>query len=296
MFAGVHTALVTPFLEDFTLDADAFRAIIDDQLDNGVAGIVPCGTTGESPTLTHEEHVRVIQLAVRHTAGRGIVIAGTGSNSTTEAINLTQAAELAGADASLQVAPYYNKPSQDGLYRHFRAIAQSTELPIMLYSIPGRCVIEIEVDTVARLAEDCSNIVAIKEAGGRTERVTALRAKLPDDFQILSGDDGLTVPFMKEGACGVVSVTSNILPKVMADLVSAMADGNTADAESLHAQYEPLFNGMLGIDVNPVPIKAALALAGKCNGRLRLPLCEMAEEKVADLRKILESAGVELSN
>ncbi len=292
MFAGVHTALVTPFSKNGTIDTDAFRAVLDKQFENGIAGVVPCGTTGESPTLSHEEHNLVVQLAVKQTGKRGLVIAGTGSNSTREAIAMTQAAEEVGADAALLVAPYYNKPSQEGLFQHFRAIAESTNLPIMLYSIPGRCVIDIAIDTVVRLAKECPNIMAIKEAGGSVDRVTALRAKLPESFEILSGDDGLTVPFMKEGAVGVVSVASNLVPKTMSDLVTAMAEGRVADAEAIHEKNEALFTGMLGLDVNPVPIKAALNLAGVCGPRVRLPLVEMSEEKVAELKAILEGAGV----
>ncbi len=288
MFAGSHTALATPFLEDGTIDANAFRDLIDDSFDNGITGIVPTGTTGESPTLTNEEHSLVIELAVKHTKGRGLVIAGTGSNSTREAIHMTQHAQEVGADAALLVAPYYNKPSQEGLFQHYKAIADATELPIMLYSIPGRCVIEIAVDTVLRLAKACPNIVAIKEAGGVTSRVEELRAALPGQFEILSGDDALTVDFMKAGGCGVVSVASNIIPKVMADLVQAMLDGREADAQALHDQYSPLFEGFLKLDTNPVPIKAALDLAGKCSDRVRLPMVEMTEDKKNELGTILK--------
>lgn len=292
MFAGAHTALVTPFSPNGTIDSEAYRNLIDKQFDNGIKGVVPVGTTGESATLSTEEHHRVIELAVKQTHGRGIVIAGTGSNSTREAIDLTQAAELAGADAALLVTPYYNKPSQEGLFQHYRAISESTEIPLMLYSIPGRCHIEIEVDTVVRLAAECPNIKAIKEAGGVTERVRQLRSALPEEFEILSGDDALTVDFMKEGAVGVVSVASNLIPGVMADLVSAMSEGRVGDAEELHSKYSPLFEGFLKLDTNPVPIKAALGLAGECRPNLRLPMVEMSEDKVAQLRGILESLGL----
>ncbi|MCL4109432.1 UNVERIFIED_CONTAM: hypothetical protein GTU68_043660 [Idotea baltica] len=292
MFAGVHTALVTPFSKDGNIDTDAFRAVLDKQFENGIAGVVPCGTTGESPTLSHEEHNLVVKLAVKQTAKRGLVIAGAGSNSTREAIEMTQSAEKAGADAVLLVTPYYNKPTQEGLFQHFRAIANSTSLPIMLYSIPGRCVIELEVETVVRLAEACENICAIKEAGGRVERVTALRAKLPAEFEILSGDDGLTVPFMKEGGVGVVSVASNIVPKTMSDMVTAMSEGREDDAMAIHDANQALFTGMLGLDVNPVPIKAALHLKGICEPRVRLPLVQMTDAKVEELKAILEKAGI----
>lgn len=292
MFAGAHTALVTPFLSDGSIDANAFRDLIDFSLGNGIKGIVPTGTTGESPTLSYEEHNLVIELAVKHTKGRGIVIAGTGSNSTREAISMTQHAEEVGADAALLVAPYYNKPSQEGLFQHYKAIADATNLPIMLYSIPGRCVVEIETATVVRLADACSNIRAIKEAGGRTERVVELRSALPDNFEILSGDDALTIDFMKAGGCGVVSVASNLIPKVMSEMVKFMLDGKQDEAEALNQTYSPLFEGFLSLDTNPVPIKTALALAGKCSNHVRLPMVSMSEDKKARLASILTDLGL----
>jgi 4-hydroxy-tetrahydrodipicolinate synthase len=291
MFEGAHTALVTPFNEKGMIDPDAYRALIDKQFDNGIKGIVPVGTTGESATLSTEEHQLVIEMAVKQARKRGLVIAGTGSNSTREAIDLTQAAELAGADAALLVTPYYNKPSQEGLFQHYRAIAQSTELPLMLYSIPGRCHIQIDVETVVRLAE-FPNIRAIKEAGGVTERVVQLRAALPPEFEILSGDDVLTVDFMKAGAVGVVSVASNLIPGAMADLTRAMLEGRVADAEAIHEKYADLFSAFLKLDTNPVPIKAALGLTGECRPKLRLPMVEMSDEKVAELRSTLVALGI----
>lgn len=292
MFEGAHTALVTPFNEKGMIDPDAFRKIIDRQFEGGIKGVVPVGTTGESSTLSMEEHQLVIEMAVKQSKGRGMVIAGTGSNSTREAIELTQAAEEAGADAALLVTPYYNKPSQEGLFHHYKAIALSTDLPLMLYSIPGRCHIQIEVATCVRLAEACPNIRAIKEAGGVTERVRQLRAALPSDFEILSGDDALTVDFMKEGAVGVVSVAGNLIPGPMASLVRAMLEGRVGDAESIHNQYAPLFNALLKLDTNPVPIKAALGITGACRAKLRLPMIEMADEKVEELRGILAQLGI----
>lgn len=294
MFAGTHTALVTPFTgHGHSVDADAFCALIDRQFEAGISGVVPVGTTGESPTLSHEEHIRVIELAVQHTAKRGLVIAGTGSNSTDEAITLTQSAEKAGADAALLVAPYYNKPSQEGLFQHYKMIADATEIPLMLYSIPGRCGIAIEVETVARLAEACPTIKAIKEAGGSAERVSQLRAALPAEFEILSGDDSLTLPFMSVGACGVVSVASNLIPAVMTDLVKAMAEGRLADAQAIHGKYYPLFSSFLKLDTNPVPIKTALGLVGHCSPDLRLPMVPMTEAKVAELRATIEELGIQ---
>ncbi len=292
MFAGAHTALVTPFNDKGMIDPDAFRALIDSQFDHGIRGIVPCGTTGESSTLSTEEHHLVIEIAVKQARKRGLVIAGTGSNSTREAIDLTQAAEKAGADAALLVTPYYNKPSQEGLYQHYKAIALSTDLPLMLYSIPGRCHIQIDVETCVRLAESCPNIRAIKEAGGVTERVRQLRAALPPEFEILSGDDALTVDFMKEGAVGVVSVAGNLIPGPMAELTKAMLEHRFGEAEALHEKYAPLFTAFLKLDTNPVPIKAALGLADLCKPKLRLPMVEMPQEKVEELHAIL--AGLDL--
>jgi len=292
MFAGTHTALVTPFTERGIIDSEAFRALIDVQFANGIHGIVPVGTTGESPTLSTEEHQLVIELAVKQAKKRGLVIAGTGSNSTREAIDLTQAAELAGADAALLVTPYYNKPSQEGLFQHYRAIAQSTELPLVLYSIPGRCHIQIDTATVVRLVEACPNIRAIKEAGGQVARVHELRAALPESFEILSGDDGLTVDFMKAGGVGLISVASNLLPQEMAALTNALSAGRVAEAEAIHERLSPLFQQFLTLDTNPVPIKAALGLRGICLPKLRLPMVEMPSEKLALLRESMVSLGL----
>ena len=276
MFQGTHTALITPF-RNGEVDVDAFQALIERQIAGGVDGIVPCGTTGESPTLGRKEHLKVIELAVKFAAGRIKVIAGTGANATAEAIHLTTEAAKLGVDGSLQVCPYYNKPSQEGLYQHYKAIAEATDLPIMLYSIPGRSVIEIAVDTIARLAADCPTIIANKEAGGDPERVTQIRAALPDDFQILSGDDPLTIEFMKRGAVGLVSVATNIIPDVMSSLVRAMSEGRVADAEAIQAKYEPLFSTLMSIDTNPVPIKSAVALQGHCMDELRLPMVNLSQ-------------------
>lgn len=291
MFAGIHTALATPFINQ-GIDTDAFCALIDRQFENGISGVVPVGTTGEAPTLSHEEHIRVIELAVEHTAKRGLVIAGTGSNATEEAISLTQQAEQAGADGALIVAPYYNKPSPEGLFQHYRAIADATELPIILYSIPGRCGIEINVETVLRLAESCSNIVALKEAGGSSERVNQLKQVLPRTFEILSGDDSLTLPFISVGAVGVISVASNIIPKEMVQLVTAALDDNFKDAGAIHQRYYPLFNAMLQLAPNPVPIKTALSLTGLCSNDLRLPLVEMSANDKSTLEGILKELEI----
>jgi 4-hydroxy-tetrahydrodipicolinate synthase len=290
MFQGTYTALVTPF-RDGKVDEAAFSALVEAQVAGGVAGIVPVGTTGESPTLDHDEHLRVIELAVQVAKGRVKVIAGTGSNATSEAVEYTSAAERLGADAALVVAPYYNKPTQEGLFRHYRAISEATRLPIMLYSIPGRCGIEIAVETCARLASECLNIVALKEAGGKVERVTALRGVLPATFDILSGDDGLTLSFMKEGARGVVSVASNIIPREVSELTSAALAGNWGGAQASHQRYSELFTNLF-IESNPTPIKQALAWQGRMSAEVRLPLCEMMPASQDKLRATLKAVGL----
>lgn len=288
MFHGTYTALVTPFRKG-RVDEDALAKLVRWQIAQGADGLAPMGTTGESPTLDFEEHIRVIEIVVRTADGRVKVLAGTGANATSEAIELTQAAEKAGADGSLQVAPYYNKPPQEGIYRHFRAIANSTRLPLVLYSIPGRCGVEIGAETCRRLAADCSNIVGIKEAGGLPDRVSQLRALLPRTFTILSGDDSLTLPFMAVGANGVISVASNVVPRQVSSMVKAFVQGRVAVAQRLHAELFGLFRDLF-IQTNPIPVKAALAMMGRIAEEYRLPLCEMdpSSRKVlqATLRKL----------
>ena len=288
MFAGTHTALITPF-KDGDVDFESFRTLIDRQAEAGIDGIVPVGTTGESPTLNPDEHLAVIAKAVEFSAGRLKVIAGTGANSTREAIHLTQEAEKLGVDASLQVCPYYNKPSQEGLYQHYKAVADSTKLPIMLYSIPGRSVIEIAVETIVRLANDCPNIKANKEAGGSVDRINEQIQVVPEGFEILSGDDPLTLPFMSCGAVGLVSVAGNLIPDVMARLVRACANGSYDEALELQKRYYPLLKTLMTLDTNPVPIKSALALTGQCQPDLRRPLAPLTEAKTATLRECLQS-------
>lgn len=285
-YQGLYTAIITPFKNN-EVDYDALKALVEAQIAAGVDGIVPVGTTGESPTLTHSEHMEVIRRTIEFAAGRCQVIAGTGSNSTVEAIEMTKEAAAMGADGTLQVCPYYNKPSQEGLYQHFKAIAESTDLPILLYSIPGRSVIEIAVETVARLAADCPTIVAIKEAGGSVERVNQLVQALPADFSILSGDDGLTVPFISCGAVGLVSVTSNVAPAEMKELVTAALSGDGKRALELQKKYYPLMKGLMSLDTNPVPIKAAHALRGDISWEIRMPLVPLAPEKHDKLADLL---------
>ncbi len=289
-FSGTHTALVTPFKKGL-IDTAAYEALIARQIEAGLEGIVPVGTTGESPTLNQEEHLRVIEMAVQFAKKKTKVIAGTGSNSTAEAIEYTQEAEKLGADASLQVAPYYNKPTQEGLYQHFMAIAKSTELPIILYSIPGRCGIEIGIETVARLAADAKNIVAIKEAGGTVDRVSKLRQALPESFQILSGDDGLTVPFISVGAVGVISVASNLIPAEVKAMVDAALTGDFKKAEALHRKYYGVYTDIF-LEANPGPIKAAMEAKGWLQDEVRLPLVSMSPGNREKLMATLNKAGI----
>jgi len=286
MFRGTFTALVTPF-RNGGIDISAYEKLIETQIAAGITGIVAVGTTGESPTLSPEEREQVIRLAVTSAKKRCIVLAGTGSNSTHHAVADTKTAEKLGADGALLVAPYYNKPSQEGLFRHFKTIANATSLPIMLYNIPGRCGVDIGPDTVVRLATECRNIVSIKEASGSVERVSELRARLPEAFTILSGDDSLTLPFMSVGAVGVVSVASNLFPAEICALVRAFESGDVTQGEKLHCKLFPLFKALF-IEPNPVPIKTALNWRGAISGECRLPLCEMTEANQARLRKTLE--------
>ena len=290
MFTGTYTAIVTPFKHG-KIDEAALERLIKLQIKAGVDGIVPVGTTGESPTVNYEEHVEIIALSVKYAAGKTKVVAGTGSNSTREAIHLTQEAEKAGADASLQVAPYYNKPTQEGLFQHFHAVARATKLPIILYSIPGRCGIEIAVDTVKRLASGCRNIVSVKEAGGNPDRVSQLRAALWPKFTILSGDDSLTLPFMAVGAQGIISVASNVIPREVAQMVKAFLRGDVKKASQLHAKFYPLFKDLF-IETNPIPVKAALAMMGLVEEEYRLPLVPMAAANREKLRKTMKACGV----
>ncbi|MEO7933736.1 MAG: 4-hydroxy-tetrahydrodipicolinate synthase [Chthoniobacterales bacterium] len=285
MFTGTYTALVSPF-RDGKIDEAAFEELIEGQIAGGVDGIVPVGTTGESPTVDLDEHVRLIELAVRYAKGRVKVIAGTGSNSTSEAIWQSEQAADKGADGLLIVNPYYNKPSQEGLFRHYQAIAQAVPLPIMLYSIPGRTGGEIAIETVVRLA-GIPNIVSLKEAGGSVDRSSQLCMAVPEGFTILSGDDSLTLPFLSVGAVGVVSVASNIIPGEVAKMVAAYRAGRTAEALALHRFYAPLFKNLF-IEPNPVPTKTALQWMGKMTAEVRLPLCEMAPATAKVLRDTLE--------
>lgn len=292
MFTGTHTALVTPFTRDGRVDEPRLSQIVEQQIAAGIDGLVPCGTTGESPTLSHEEHNHVIELVVKFAAKRCKVIAGTGSNSTDEAIFMTQYAKKVGADASLQVAPYYNKPSQAGLYAHFRAIAEATQIPIILYNIPGRCGVDISNDTMARLRRDVPQyIVGLKEATGVVDRVSQLRGMVDREFCILSGDDSLTLPMMSVGAVGVISVVSNVIPRELTEMTHAALKGDFERAGRIHAKLFPLFKDLF-IETNPVPVKAAMAMMGLIEETYRLPLVPLADVNRAQLKKTLQALGL----
>lgn len=292
MFTGTHTALVTPFTKDGKVDEVRLHQIVEQQIAAGIDGLVPCGTTGESPTLSHEEHNHVIELVVRFAAKRCKVIAGTGSNSTDEAIFMTQHAKEVGADASLQVAPYYNKPSQAGLYAHFRAIAEAADIPLILYNIPGRCGVDISNDTITRLRRDLPQyIVGLKEATGVVDRVSQLRGMVDREFCILSGDDSLTLPMMSVGAVGVISVVSNVIPREVTEMTHAALKGDFERAGRIHAKVFPLFKDLF-IETNPVPVKAAMAMMGLIEETYRLPLVCLADANRTQLKKTLQALGL----
>jgi len=282
---GVHTALVTPMAEGAVAYADLER-LIERQLEADISGLVPCGTTGESPTLSESEHLQVIRTCIEGAKGKALVIAGTGANSTAEALSLTQAADEAGADAFLLVAPYYNKPSQEGLYAHFSALAESTEKPIVLYSIPSRCGIEISTAVVTRLREKYPHVCALKEAGGRSSKVSETLTSIDDEFVVLSGDDGLTLPFMACGAKGVVSVASNLVPEVVTEMVNLALLGDYEEARKIHLANYGFFTDLF-CEPNPVPVKVLMQMKGMLEtSEVRLPLCPPSEENLNLIRSI----------
>ena len=287
---GTYTALVTPF-RDGLVDETAFTHLLEEQIAAGIEGVIPVGTTGESATLSMEEHLRVIELAVQVVNHRVKVFAGTGSNSTTEAIYLTQEAKKRGADGFLIVTPYYNKPSQAGLFAHYSALAEATWLPIITYSVPGRTGMEIGIDTMASLALKHPNIIAIKEAGGLIERFSQLRQALPETVAILSGDDSMTLPAMAVGATGVISVASNLIPKQVGDMVRTFLAGRPREAEQMHRRHYPLFRDLF-IEANPVPVKTALARQGWMTEEVRLPLVPLQPHNRGRLEIVLEQFGL----
>ena len=287
-FAGLSVALTTPF-RDGELDLETFRTQVDFQVASGTHCIVPVGTTGESPTLSHEEHERVIAAAVEIAAGRIKVMPGTGSNSTREALRLTQWAARKGADAALVVAPYYNKPTQDGMYQHFKALAEAVNIPICVYNIPGRTGKNIEAETLARMAE-LPNITMVKEAAGSMDQVSQIIALT--NLTVLSGDDSMTLPMLAVGARGVVSVAGNIVPRDVLAMWTAFEAGNIAEARRWHAKLFPLCRDMLGLSTNPIPIKAAMKILGRDTGELRLPMTPLEAAGEAKLRKTLSAYGL----
>jgi len=290
LFSGVTVAVVTPMNPDGSLNEAMLRELVEFHVDGGTDAIAPVGTTGESPTLSHEEHDRVIQIVCEQAAGRIRVMAGTGSNSTAEAMRLTQAAKEFGVDGSLQVAPYYNKPTQEGFLEHYRAIADAVDLPLVLYNIPGRTSKNIEPDTICRIADACPNVVAVKESTGNMDQASQILAK--SDLTLLSGDDSLTLPLLSLGGSGVVSVASNVVPKDVKALVTAWQSGDVSKAQEWHHKLFPLCRDMLGLSTNPIPVKAAMKLIGKDCGDVRLPMTPLNAEQLESLRQTLTTYGL----
>jgi len=289
-FQGSLVALVTPF-HDGKVDEPKLRELVEFHVQNGTDGIIPCGTTGESPTLNHAEHKRVIEIVVQAAAGRLAVLAGTGSNSTAEAIEMTVHAQKVGADGALLVSPYYNRPTQQGLYEHFKAVAEAApELPLVLYNIQGRTAVNIETDTLARLAE-LPNIVGVKEASGSLDQMTSVILACGPDFTVVSGDDSLTLPLMAVGGRGVISVVANFLPREVAELTHAALDGDWKRAREQHWKLFPICRAMF-IETNPIPVKEAMAMLGMIRAEWRLPMCAMTDANRDRLRKVLVHAGV----
>ena len=289
-FAGLTVALLTPFTDDGSaVDEKALRDLVDWHVAEGTDCLAPCGTTGESPTLTHDEHDRVIAIVCEQAAGRLKVIAGTGSNSTAEAVRLTKAAQASGADGALLVAPYYNKPTQEGFFRHYAAIADACDLPQVVYNIPGRSAANIETDTIVRLAE-LAPVVAVKEASGSIDQVSSVI--LATDLTVLSGDDSMTLPVMALGGSGIVSVTGNVVPADVRALVTAWNEGDVAAAQASHRRLYSLCRDMLSLATNPIPVKAAVAMTGRNAGPVRLPLVSLTDDQATRLRKTLTDYGL----
>jgi 4-hydroxy-tetrahydrodipicolinate synthase len=289
-FHGSLVAMVTPFRNGEVDDAKV-RELVEFHVTNGTDALVPCGTTGESPTLSHDEHKRLVALVVEAAGGRIPVVAGTGSNSTAEAIDLTKYAERVGARGALVVNPYYNKPTQEGLYRHFRAVAESVTIPILVYNIQGRTAVNVETETMARLARDCKNIVGVKEASGSLDQMSQVIAACGSDFAVISGDDNITLPLMAIGGAGVISVIANIVPRETAELTHAALEGDWKRARDLHYRLFPLARAAF-LETNPIPIKEAMAMAGMLEPEFRLPMCRMSDTNRERLRAILKPYGL----
>ena len=290
MIHGSLVAIVTPF-KNGKIDEDALKKLIEFQIENGTHGIVPCGTTGESPTLSHEEHEYVIELTVKAVKKRVPVVAGTGSNSTKEAIRLTRFAEQIGADAALLVVPYYNKPTQEGLYLHFKQIASQVRIPLILYNIPGRSGVNLNPETILRLAKDCKNIIGVKEASGSLIQASKILYLCGRDFLLYSGEDALNFPLLAIGARGFITVTANVAPRDVADLYEFYIKGEIDKARDLHYRLLPL-NDALFIETNPIPVKAALSMMDKIAYEYRYPLCQMSENNYLELKKALTDYGI----
>ncbi len=294
MFEGSIVALITPF-KNGEVDYEALKRLIDFHVENGTDAILVCGTTGESPTLTFEEHDKVVEFAVKYAKGRIKVIAGTGANATHEALHLTAHAKEVGADAALLVVPYYNKPTQEGIYRHFETIAKEVDIPIIIYNIPSRTGVEISVDTIYRLVSKYPHIVGSKESVPSMDRISEIKRRLGDNFTILSGDDSLTLPMMALGAKGVISVANNVMPKEVKELTKSALEGDFKRARELHYYLYDLFK-VLFIETNPIPVKTACWMLGLCEKEFRLPLCEMKPENEQKLRETLKKYNLKLVN
>ncbi|MFA6002792.1 MAG: 4-hydroxy-tetrahydrodipicolinate synthase [Elusimicrobiota bacterium] len=290
-FAGSYVALATPFNKDGSLDESGLRRLVRSQMRAGTAGLVPCGSTGEAATLSHDEYRRVIAVVLEQSRGDLPVIAGVGTNATAKAVEMAREAESLGADALLLLAPYYNKPTQEGLYLHFKTVADSTRLPVVAYNIPGRAAVNILPQTLLRIARDCPNVTAVKEASGSLDQVSEIVAGAPKGFAVLSGDDSLTVPMMAVGASGVISVVANVEPKATADMCAAFMAGDAKKARALHLKLFPLVKSLF-VETNPIPVKAALEIMGLCSGRMRLPLTALASKHRPALRRQLRACGL----
>ncbi len=291
-FTGAFTALVTPFHKG-AIDEERYRAFIEWQIEEGINGLVPCGTTGESATLSHQEHERVIEICIDQVRGRVPVLAGAGSNNTEESIHLARFAKEAGADGALLITPYYNKPTQEGLYQHYKTVALAVDIPLVMYNVPGRTGCNLLPATVGRIAHECKSVVGIKEATGDLTQVSDVLESSPQNFQVLSGDDFTILPLLSLGGCGVISVTSNIMPKTMAALVAAWKANDIAKARELHFKLMPV-NRVMFMETNPAPVKTALHLMGKIENELRLPMVAMLKENVERLRSVLQEANISM--
>ena len=291
MLRGVYTAIITPFNQDGSVDFKAFRKLVEYNIKGGVAGIVVCGTTGESPTLSHKEKEKLVKVAIKKAKKRVAIIAGTGSNNTSESIEASKKAQELGADAVMLVNPYYNKPTQEGLYRHFKAVADAITIPVIIYNIKGRTAVNVETPTLMRVAAECKNVVAVKEASGDLNQMKDVIAKRPQGFSVLSGDDNLTLELIKSGGDGIISVVSNLVPEMVVAMVKSALDGNFADADRLNTDLIPIYKTAF-IETNPIPIKAACAMKGLCSEVYRLPMCELRPENRDKLQQVLNESEV----